>query len=143
MKLPRLTGWSIRIAFGYLFVGFTLGALLLWQKGLFLHPSVWLLLPAHIDFLLIGWTVQLTLAIAFWIMPRFGGVETKRGNVTLAWMAFILLNAGVLLVAIAPFTPAQTGFQLAGRIAEAAAALIFVVYAWPRIKPWGKRTVTG
>lgn len=48
--------------------------------------------PPHVEFMLIGWTVQLTMGVAFWILPRFeGGVS--RGAVGYAWFAFVLLNA--------------------------------------------------
>jgi hypothetical protein len=50
--------------------------------------------------------------------------------VRLAWIAWALLNAGVLL-GLAGVT------TLLGRLAEAGAALAFAIHAWPRIKPPG------
>ena len=69
--MPRLSQWYIRSAFIYLFLGFTIGALLLANKGIPLHPALWGWLPIHIEFLLIGWLLQLILGMAFWILPRF------------------------------------------------------------------------
>ncbi len=132
--MPRLSCWFIRAALVHLALGFTLGALLLWNKGLPLHPLLWLLLPAHIEFLLLGWTVQLALGVAFWILPRF---QTSRGNIRPAWLSFVLLNVGVWLVGLAPFLPQLPWLTLAGRTAEAGSALAFTWHAWPRIKPPG------
>ncbi len=56
--MPRLSQWIIRTAFIYLLLGFTFGALLLAHKGVPLHPALWSWLPAHIEFLLMGWIVQ-------------------------------------------------------------------------------------
>lgn len=130
--MPRLSVWAIRIALLYLVLGFTIGALMLWHKGLPLHPVLWRLLPAHIEFLLFGWTVQLALGIAYWILPRF---QSVRGNPVLVWLAIGLLNLGVWLVSVAPFMAAPGTASLYGRSAEIAAAVTFALHAWPRIKP--------
>jgi hypothetical protein len=132
--MPRASCWFIRAALIYLLLGFTFGALLLWNKGAPLAPQLWLLLPAHIEFLLLGWTVQLALGVAYWILPRF---QTSRGNTAPVWSAFVLLNLGVWLVSLAPFAPQLAFLDLAGRSAECAAALAFAFHAWPRIKPPG------
>ena len=79
--MPRLTRLYVRAALVYLILGFSLGALLLANKGLPLHPALWAWLPAHIEFLLMGWIVQFALGIAFWIVPRFWR-PPRRGNVT-------------------------------------------------------------
>jgi hypothetical protein len=132
--MPRFSVWAVRAALLYLVLGLTIGALMLWHKGAPIHPMLWRLLPAHIEFLLFGWTVQLALGIAFWILPRF---QTVRGNPALVWSALALLNLGVLLVSIAPFVPAPGPVTLSGRVAEIAGALAFALHAWPRIKPTG------
>lgn len=132
--MPRLSVWFIRAALFHLLLGFTIGMILLWNKGLPLPPQVWLLLPAHIEFLLLGWTVQLALGVAFWILPRF---QNLRGNTAPAWVAFVLINTGVWLVGLAPYFPITDSLRLAGRLAEGAAACAFAVHAWPRIKPPG------
>lgn len=132
--MPRLSILYIRASLLYFVAGFTLGAILLWNKGLPLHPLAWRLLPAHIEFLFMGWTVQLILGVAFWILPRF---QTQRGNIRPAWLAFWLLNAGIWLVCLAPVAGAPAVALTLGRLAEAGAAAAFAVHAWPRIKPAG------
>src|SRR5690554_2303289 len=134
--MPALTIWSVRFAMVYLGLGCTFGALMLWNKGLTMSSALWSLLPAHIDFLLFGWTVQLILGVSFWILPRFKH-PPKRGNEKLAWGAVILLNAGVLLVAISPFLAQLPWILTAGRAAQLISALLYMLHAWPRIKPTG------
>lgn len=86
--------------------------------------------------MLVGWTVQLTMGVAFWILPRpERGVS--RAAVAAAWLAFILLNAGVLLAAPASVTSTGGGAHLAGRVIEGAAAIAFAVHAWRRIRGAG------
>jgi hypothetical protein len=132
--MPRLSCWFVRASFIYLILGFTMGSLLLWHKGLPLHPSIWRVLPAHVEFLLLGWTAQLAMGVGFWIFPRFW---RSRGDERPAWLAFALLNVGVWMVAAGLIlgTPALVPFL--GRLVEAGAVLSFLAHAWPRIKPPG------
>jgi hypothetical protein len=127
--LPRLTIWSLRAALIYLLAGFTFGALLLSNKGQPFWPQVWWLLPSHIEFLLIGWTAQLALGVAFWILPRFHG---SRGNEDLARASLLLLNLGVLLAAAQSVVPLML---IAGRLCEVLSGILFALHAWGRIKP--------
>jgi hypothetical protein len=132
--MPRLSVWFIRSSLIYLALGFTFGALMLCNKAIPLHPLLWRLLPAHIEFLFLGWTMQLALGVAFWILPRF---RASRGPMWPAWLAFVLLNLGIWLVGIGPLLSTTTLFPFLGRLAEAGAAVAFAVHAWPRVKPPG------
>lgn len=134
--MPKLSVWSIRASLIYLALGFTFGGLLLFNKGVPINPMVWNLLPAHIDFLLFGWTVQLVIGVAFWILPRYRQ-PPKRGDVRVAWASVALLNVGVLSAAFGPLLTSAPGVSLAGKIMEAGAALLFALHAWPRVKPPG------
>lgn len=129
--MPRLTVWMVRAALCHLLLGFTIGALLLAHKGIPFAPMLWRLLPAHMDFLLLGWTLQLALGVAFWILPRFG---SRRPHAWLAWVTFLLLNSGVLLVALAPLVATSLHLALMGRLAEVGAVLSFALHSWPRVK---------
>lgn len=132
--MPRLSCWFIRSALLHLALGFTLGGLLLFHKGVPLHPLLWRLLPAHIEFLLFGWTLQLVMGVGFWIFPRFRG---SRGNEQPAWIAFGLLNVGVWLAGLGPTLAAPTFILFLGRLAEAGAVAAFALHTWPRLKPPG------
>lgn len=132
--MPRLSVVFIRTALLYLAAGFTFGALLLFHKGVPLSPTLWRILPMHIEFVLIGWTLQLAMGVAFWILPRWGA---ERGNETPVWIAYILLNAGVLAAGVGGWLGWPPAVLLAGRAAELLAAISFAIHAWPRVKPLG------
>jgi hypothetical protein len=69
--MPRASVWLIRTALAYLGTGFAIGALILFQKGVPYAGPVWQLLPLHNEFMLIGWTTQFAMGVAFWILSRF------------------------------------------------------------------------
>lgn len=136
--MPKLSVWFVRTALGYLAIGFTLGAIMLADLGgmpLGL-PRRWLL-PLHIEFLLIGWTVQLALGVAFWILPRFRK-GPERGREGLAWLSYALLNLGVVTAAAGLMIGRPSVLPLAGRMAQGLAAAIFALHAWPRVKAFGR-----
>jgi hypothetical protein len=138
--LPRLSVWFVRAALLHLAAGFTLGALLLINKGTPLHPALWQLLPAHIELLLVGWTLNLALGVAYWILPRYKA-GPSRGAEWPVWTIFFLLNLGLLAVCAAPWLAPGSGLDAAasflGRLSEALAAAGFAGHALPRIKPHG------
>lgn len=136
--MPRLSVWFVRTALAQLIAGFTLGALLLINKGVPLHPALWRLLPAHIELLLLGWTLNLALGVAYWILPRFKA-GAARGSEGPVWAAYALLNTGVGLACAAPWLPDRAGLGLLviGRAAEAVAAALFAWHALPRLKAPG------
>lgn len=130
--MPRLSQWIIRTAFIYLLLGFTLGALLLAHKGVPLHPALWAWLPAHIEFLLMGWIVQITLGVAFWILPRYW-VKPRRPNEVYALISFVLLNLGIWLVVAGTTLRAGNWALIAGRALEIAAVIFFALHSWKRV----------
>lgn len=134
--MPRLTVWMVRTALLHLLLGFTAGALLLAQRGAPLHAAIPRLRPAHAELLLIGWTVQLAMGVAFWILPRFRP-GPERGDERPAWAAWVLLNLGVLTAALGAAAFDSGTAIVAGRSAEALAAVAFARHAWPRVKPFG------
>ncbi len=135
--MPRFSVWSIRLALVYLATGFTIGALMLSQKGVLYDASIWMLLPLHIEILLLGWTWQLIMGVGYWILPRFAK-GAARGNETLAWISLGLLNLGIWLVGINPFLGNLSGTPpIAGRLLEASSAALFIFLSWRRIRPTG------
>ena len=133
--MPRLSVYYIRASLLYLLVGFTLGGLILANKGLGFSPAVWMLLPMHIEFDMMGWLVQLVMGIAYWILPRFSN-GPARGNERLSWLAFLLINTGILLAASDGIFSIQW-ISLVGRMLETLALILFAVGNWKRIKAHG------
>ncbi|MGE5072392.1 MAG: hypothetical protein ACM3MF_03115 [Anaerolineae bacterium] len=133
--MPKLAVWFVRACLVYLLIGFTLGALMLAQLGVFFGPPMLIFLPIHMEFLLVGWLVQLAMGVAFWIFPRFGlGLPHSRGNEALIWASFWLLNTGLCVFVLEVWFP---GMLLVGRIAEVSAVVIYGLGTWRRIKPHG------
>ncbi len=132
--MTRLSVWTVRTALLHLGAGFFIGALMLTQKGLPFDPSILRLLPLHIEVVLFGWTLQLAMGVAFWILPRFSR-EPRYGNQRLGWIAFGLLNLGVLSAGVGAWVGAPPIVVLAGRLFELAAAICFAWHAWRRVRP--------
>ena len=130
--MPRLSCWFVRAALAYLATGFTLGALLLANKGLGWAPQLWRFLPVHMELLLMGWLVQLAMGMAFWILPRFPQGAT-RGNETLIWLAFVLINLGIGWVVAETIFSVQ-GLVFVGRVAEIGGILLFLLGSWRRVR---------
>jgi len=135
--VPRLSVWMVRLALLHFGVGFTVGGLLLAHKGIPLDARLWRWWPVHIELTLIGWTMQLVMGVAYWILPRFTGARRYGRRTWLAWAALALINAGVLAVSAASVIGGVPGLTLAGRVCELGAAVAFALYIWPRVKPLG------
>ena len=137
--MPRVSRWFIQASLVYLALGFTLGALLLFNKGIPLTPALVRLLPAHIEFLLVGWVIQLVMGVATWIFPRFGVPRSAYGSETAAWLAFALLNTGVWLAGAGSLASgwARDVLPLVGRLAETTAAVVFAMNIWARVRASG------
>ncbi len=134
--MPVLSVFFIRSSLVYLALGFTYGSWMLINKGVAVTPSFWGALPAHIEFLLIGWVIQLILGVVFWILPRFSH-EPIRGNERLAWLSYFMINAGIWMALLSPLFYELRWLPVLGRLMETGAALVFALHAWPRIKAAG------
>lgn len=135
--MPLVCVWFIRAALAHLLLGFTLGGIVLWSKGTGQHAAFWGWRAPHAEFLLIGWTAQLVLGVALWIFPRRRLGSLPYGRIELAWAGFILVNAGVWLVALGANAAAPAGdwLGLAGRVLEAAAVVACAANLWGRVRP--------
>ncbi len=127
--MPRVSAWFVRASLCHLVGGFTIGALLLAEKGVPFATGLWTLRPAHVEVLLVGWMVQLVMGVAVWIFPRFAIRRAPQRSVVTAWVAFALLNVSVMCVAFGCVAP--------GRLGEVAAAASFVAHLWGRVSPAG------
>jgi len=132
--MPRLSCWFTRLALIYLSLGLALGALLLANKGIPFAAWVWAFLPAHGEFLLLGWMTQFALGIAFWILPR-RNAPLPRGDERWTWGALVSLNVGIWLYVCAPLAPFFQWLPLLGRVLEAVALLSFAMGNWRRVYP--------
>jgi len=134
--MPSVSVWFVRAALVYLGAGFSVGALLLVNKGIGFAPGLWRWLPVHLELLLVGWFIQLVMGVAYWIFPRFGMSPAARGREGLAWLALGLLNAGVWLVCVAVLGGPESLATL-GRVVEVAAAGTMALNIWVRTRASG------
>ena len=134
--MPKLTVWFVRTALAYLSIGFLAGAVLLINRGVPIGAPVARLLPLHIEFLLMGWMVQLALGVAFWILPRFR-TGPERGREGIAYLSYVLLNLGVVVAGFGPWFGWTSAAPLLGHTAQGIAAAAFALHAWPRVKVLG------
>lgn len=125
--MPVLSVLAIRLSLVHLVCGFTLGALLLAGKGLGRPVPLPWGTAAHMALLQVGWTLQLALGVAFWILPRF--LEgPPRGDERPAWLAVVCVNAAVLV--------ALAGSLQGAHALAALGAGSFAFHAWPRIRAY-------
>lgn len=130
--MPRPSRWMIRLSLIYLLAGMVMGALMLIHKAYGLHPAVWALLPIHIEVVIFGWIIQLTLGTGYWILPRF--LEgPPRGDRRLAYVMVAALNLGIILVCSNSLLSSGAPLDLVGRALELAAVGLFVSLHWNRI----------
>ncbi|NOY99501.1 MAG: cbb3-type cytochrome c oxidase subunit I [Chloroflexi bacterium] len=142
--MPTIVRWYVKTALLYLALALGLGILLaagIWRAAL--TPSYWHLF-------IVGWLTQLIFGIALWMLPSFTR-ERPRGNELLSWAVYVVLNAGLLLRAIAePLRAVQVGAAalwgqalVISAILQWLAALGFVINAWPRVRGPRRKTRQG
>ena len=134
--MPPLSAWMVRVALLSLGVGFTIGAWMLTAKAVPFDPLYRRLIAPHIELLLFGWTLQLAVGVAIWILPRFEQ-PPKYGRIRLAWAGFALLNLGIAAVVFGSHLGGPSHpLALAGHLIELIAVVLFAVFLWPRVKPF-------
>ncbi len=107
----------------YLGVGFFIGALT----------------PIYFHLLMVGWVTQLIFGMLFWMLPKYSK-EKPRGNERLVWVAYILINVGLILCVIGELIVAikpEWGFGwllMLSALLQLIGGWAFLVNAWSRVK---------
>ncbi|HUH98091.1 MAG TPA: hypothetical protein VLZ89_12070 [Anaerolineales bacterium] len=136
--MPTLTRWFIKTSFVYLALALIAGLLLAIQS-MFDLTALGGLFPIYIHLLVFGWLTQLVFGVVFWMFPKYS-TEKPRGSEFLGWWTYALLNAGLLLRAIAePIQSVQpnpiTGWTLViSAVIQFLAGLTFVINSWNRVR---------
>jgi hypothetical protein len=132
--MPALSVLYLRTALLALVAGALGGAIMLSAKaGMPTRVPGWIH-AWHLELMLLGWFGNLTLGVAYWILPKHASGR-ERGSPIPPWLAYGLLNAGVVLSAL--------GVLTAGRLLELLAAISFAVHAVPRVKAFGVGRTAG
>lgn len=128
--------WAIRLALIQLVAAFVAGGWLLAARGVPALPRPDWLLPVHLELALLGWTLQLAMGVAYWMLPKFKS-GPPRGAIGPALGALAVFNLGVLLM-LASSISGVAALQLLGRTGELAGVGLFAANALPRIKAFGR-----
>lgn len=133
--MPTLSRWCVRAALLYLVCGMTVGSWMLIrqaQRSPLGRP--WPALHAHM--LLIGFLLLLVMGVAFWMFPRVKGQRPRR---EIGWVAFGLMNAGLVLRIVAE--PQSIDGNLFWRTVLGVSAVLptlgviaFGIAIWPRVR---------
>ena len=137
--MPPLTRWYVRSALIYFVAALAVGLALALRPVAHLPPAVAALQPVYFHLLMVGWITQLIFGVVFWMFPKYS-VPRPRGNETLGWATYWLLNVGLLLrvvgeplVAVQP--TADAGWLwAASAVLQLAAGWAFVANTWARVK---------
>lgn len=137
--MPQLSRWFIRSSL-FNFVAALLMAVLLALRPLLDLPTLVVgLSPVYIHLFVFGWLTQLIFGVMHWMFPK-GSNERPRGNLTLAWGVFGLLNVGLILRTIAEPAAAVSAARgwrwllLVSAVLQSLAGLGFVANSWSRVR---------
>ncbi len=114
----------------------------------FQSTSTPILFPLFWHMLMLGWITQIIMGVSHWMFPGRVREESFR-NQRWLWIAFICLNAGLLLRVIAePFinTPSNSVWKVLlaiSSVVQFIAVLSYAIEIWPRVKGKKKRISTS
>ncbi len=123
----------------YLLVGMVLGALY-WANTVW---NMWrplaALNPVYVHLIVVGWLTQLIFGVVYWMFPIINR-ENMRGDPRIAWLAFIFLNAGLILRtvfepwrALSPDPINGVGLAISA-VLQVIAAWLLVTVSWRRVR---------
>ena len=135
--MPTLTRWYVKSSLFYFILAVIFG---IGIKAGFTETSQFSkFTPVYYHLFMVGWVTQLIFGISFWMFPRYTR-EKPRGNETLAWISFVLLNIGLLLRTFTEplliSNPSQflRSIVLFASIFQWLAGIGYIIYIWNRIK---------
>lgn len=134
--MPRLSIFLVRASLLHFGIGFTIAALILFNKGIPIYPWAWRLLQVHIEMLIFGWMAQLAMGVSFFALPRHTNHPRRYGHVELGWISFVLLNLAIIIIAIG-YWQVSSELIFASRILLLVSVVIYVVMIFPRVKAYG------
>jgi cbb3-type cytochrome oxidase subunit 1 len=137
--VPPLIRRYIKTSFAFLVLGLLVGAWVLVAQFVFgVYPSR-LLITAHAHLLLVGFMLMLVMGVATWMFPR-PARQDPRYRAGLAEAVYWLITLSTALRAAAEIALAQVpapALRLAiaaGGLGQLAAAALFVVNMWSRVR---------
>ncbi|MDX9850668.1 MAG: hypothetical protein RBT01_09195 [Anaerolineaceae bacterium] len=135
--MPLIVRWYLRTALAMFILALLVGLVQNLSSLFSFLPSGFV--PVYFHLLMVGWVTQFILGVALWMLPKYS-MEKPRGNETLSWAAYILLNVGLLMRAFSePFHTISPGmiwgwFLVTSAFLQWLAGLLYVINAWQRVK---------
>lgn len=137
--MPSLTRWYIKSGLIYLAAALLLAVVLALPDPIRLPSFVRAMNPAYFHLFLVGWVTQMIFGVIYWMFPIITR-ERPRGNETLGWVSYIMLNVGLIIRVVSEplhSTQPQAGvgwLLVLSAVLQWLAILLFVLLAWPRVK---------
>ena len=138
--MDRLTSIMLRLALGWLVIGFVIGGAMLTDREVPGQWRLWLA-PGHGHMLFVGWFLQFVIGVAYWLLPRKRSPRQPVGYVERpAYIAVAALNSG-LMFRVGAEAAERSGHAndlsftalVIAAVLQILAAAIFVVQLWPRV----------
>ncbi len=89
--MPTLTRWYLKSALIFFMLALLAAILQAFQRVAATPTFMASLGPVYFHLFLVGWVTQLIFGVVFWMFPKFS-IERPRGNESLGWATFWLLN---------------------------------------------------
>ena len=134
----------VKTSFVFLLLGLVLGGYIAIQVNLLGRGVPWPLITAHTHLVLVGFMLMLVFGVATWMFPR-PARDDARYRPGLAWLVYWLMTVSTAARALGELLAAVTGSRgsplaALGGLGQVAAAIVFVVNMWTRVRMPGSAT---
>ena len=128
----------VKTSFAFLILGLLLGGYVTIEVNLLGRAVPWLLITAHTHLVLVGFMLMLVFGVATWMFPR-PPRDDARYRPSLAWLVYWLLTVSTAVRALGELAAAVTGgrgspLAALGGLGQLAAAILFVLNMWSRVR---------
>lgn len=138
--MPKITRWFIKSSLVFFTIALALSAAqavnATWEIATWLNSFA----PVYYHLFMVGWVTQLIFGIVIWMFPKYT-LEKPRGNESMAWATFWLLNIGLTLrlfgeplIFMYPKTQFLGSILVLSALLQWLAGLLFVTNTWGRVK---------
>ena len=128
----------VKTAFAFLILGLLLGGYVTIEVNLLGRAVPWPLITAHTHLVLVGFMLMLVFGVATWMFPR-PPRDDARYRPWLAWLVYWLLTVSTAVRALGELAAALAGgrgspLAALGGLGQLAAAIVFVLNMWSRVR---------
>ena len=136
--MTTLVRLYVKTSFVFLMLGLVLGGYITLQVNLAGRGVPWPLITAHVHLVLVGFMLSLVFGVATWMFPR-PARDGGRYRPGLAWLVYWLLTASTVVRVLGELWAAVAGARgsvlaAAGGLGQLAAASVFVINMWTRVR---------